>query len=247
MGRRYRKPPLEQFVCEFRFEPGSPWDLTIPGLIYERLQGDFPKRKQEARYESRLKKAKQGLEHEVTKSEQIKLLNESENAFVQIGQNLIAVVHLRPYPGWEEFLPMINRGLEVYKEVARPVGINRIGLRCVNLVRIPDSKVELEQYFDFYPHLGKRLPNEIGTFLSGVEFGFNEGRDILRLQIQTAVSENPQAETDILLDLDYFLGISGSIGFEDMDKWLSIAHGRVEDAFEGSITGKARELFEEEV
>jgi uncharacterized protein (TIGR04255 family) len=80
-----------------------------------------------------------------------------------------------------------------------------------------------------------------------VEFGFNEGRDILRLQIQTAVSENPQAETDILLDLDYFLGISGSIGFEDMDEWLSIAHGRMEDAFEGSITGKARELFEEEV
>ncbi len=158
MGKRYRKPPLEQFVCEFRFEPGSPWDLTIPGLIYERLQGDFPKRKQEARYESRLKKAKQGLEHEVTKSEQMKLLNESESALVQIGQNLIAVVHLRPYPGWEDFLPMINRGLEVYKEVARPAGINRIGLRCVNLVKIPDSKVELEQYFDFYPHLGSDFP-----------------------------------------------------------------------------------------
>ncbi|MGC8838175.1 MAG: hypothetical protein ACP5UM_07135 [Anaerolineae bacterium] len=41
MGRKYKDPPLMEAVCEFRLAADSPWDLTIPGLIYEKLYAAF--------------------------------------------------------------------------------------------------------------------------------------------------------------------------------------------------------------
>lgn len=38
MGRRYKKAPVIEVLCEFRFKPGSSWDLTVPGLVYERIR-----------------------------------------------------------------------------------------------------------------------------------------------------------------------------------------------------------------
>ncbi|MDR7478213.1 MAG: TIGR04255 family protein, partial [Armatimonadota bacterium] len=33
-------------VCEFRLGRAVRWDLTVPGLLYERLKGEFPEREQ---------------------------------------------------------------------------------------------------------------------------------------------------------------------------------------------------------
>lgn len=38
--RQYRNLPIEEAVCEFRFAPGSAWNLTVPGLFYEKIK-DF--------------------------------------------------------------------------------------------------------------------------------------------------------------------------------------------------------------
>jgi uncharacterized protein (TIGR04255 family) len=46
MTRTYNKPPLIEAVCDFRFSSPQPWDWTIPGLFYERIQSDFPNKNQ---------------------------------------------------------------------------------------------------------------------------------------------------------------------------------------------------------
>src|SRR2546425_12443479 len=46
MGRQYLNPPLVEAVCEFRFLPDTQWDLTIPGLMYEKIQDRFPHKEQ---------------------------------------------------------------------------------------------------------------------------------------------------------------------------------------------------------
>ncbi|QMS90513.1 hypothetical protein HUN01_24125 [Nostoc edaphicum CCNP1411] len=38
--RQYPNPPIEEAVCEFRFAPDPAWNLTIPGLFYEKIK-DF--------------------------------------------------------------------------------------------------------------------------------------------------------------------------------------------------------------
>ena len=77
----------------------------------------------------------------------MQFLQEDEGAMVQVGPNLVAVNHLKPYSNWETFKQMIARSLEAYKKVADPQAINRIGLRYINRIEIPDQrKVEIEDY-----------------------------------------------------------------------------------------------------
>ena len=44
MRRQYQNPPLREAACEFIFQPGTPWDLANPGLIFSELRDQFPRR-----------------------------------------------------------------------------------------------------------------------------------------------------------------------------------------------------------
>ena len=39
--RRYRNPPIDEAVCEFRFGSSPDWDLTIPGKLHAALASDY--------------------------------------------------------------------------------------------------------------------------------------------------------------------------------------------------------------
>ena len=43
MKRRYREPPIKEAACHLQFAAGSPWDMTMPGLIYQEMRDRFPK------------------------------------------------------------------------------------------------------------------------------------------------------------------------------------------------------------
>jgi len=44
-GRKYRKPPVVEALCEIYFA-GSNWDETVPGRFYDRVKDNFPVKRQ---------------------------------------------------------------------------------------------------------------------------------------------------------------------------------------------------------
>lgn len=244
MGRKYKNPPIIEALCEFQFSPSSPWDLAIPGLVYQKVQSEFPKRRQAKQVEVGLRAGTEGVEQQVRTTDRMQFLREDERVLIQVGQNLLAINHLKPYPAWEGFLPLIRRGFDTYCAVAKPTGIQRIGLRYINRIELPGPKVELEDFFSFYPFLGPTLPQDFGAFIVGVDIHYENGRDGLRLQSVNTQPDQP-GTIAILLDLDYSLRQPGGVGLEAVFQWVDTAHDRVEKVFEGCITDKLRELFEE--
>lgn len=244
MGRKYKKPPIIEALCEFRFEPGEEWDITFPGLFYEKVRDNFPKKKSSRRMQFRaISEAEEPhIRQEIV--EFIQFLRQDEKALVQIVPNLLAVNHLKPYPTWNEFRPIILNSLSKYREIANPKGIMRIGLRYINRIELPGERVELEDYFDFYPHLGSELPKEHGPFIVGIQLIYEDGRDILKLEMASEKYQPPRGLT-MLFDLDYFLSKPDGISMDNIEEWIEIAHTRVEETFEACITEKVRKLFEE--
>lgn len=244
MGRKYKNAPIIEALCEFQFSPTSPWDLAIPGLVYEKIQRDFPKRRQVKHLDVDVSAKSEGVEQEVRTTDRIQFLRHDEKALIQVSQNLLAVNHLRPYPTWEGFLPLIRKGFDAYYEVAKPVSIQRIGLRYINRIELPGPKVKLEDYLAFYAFLGPDLPQDHGPFIVGVDIPYENERDGLRLQMSSANSQKP-GMLAILLDLDYSLRRPASIGFDATFGWIEIAHSRVEEVFEGCVTDTLRRQFDE--
>ena len=146
----------------------------------------------------------------------------------------MSVAHLRPYPGWDSFVGLISGALDAYWSVAKPAGYLRVGLRYINRIALPGTRIELEEYFDFYPFVGKRLPQDQTGFLVSIHIPYEEGRDLLRLQLGSADPEQEQALA-FVLDLDYFLSQPEAVAPADVMGWLGDAHARIKDAFAGSI------------
>jgi uncharacterized protein (TIGR04255 family) len=103
--------------------------------------------------------------------------------------------------------------------------------------------IELPDYFDFYPHIGTRLPQQHGPFICGLQLPFDDERDLVRVQLADQPRDNGRAV--FLLDIAYFLNIAGSVRFEDALDWFGTAHDRVEVVFEGCIKDGLRENFGE--
>ncbi|MFH0809701.1 MAG: TIGR04255 family protein [Pseudomonadota bacterium] len=245
MAKKYAKPPLVEAICEFRFEQGAPWDMAVPGLVYEQLKGDFPKRRRAAELENTVEAGPGGLSYEITKTERVQFWKEDETSLVQIGPNRLAVNVLKPYPGWTSFLPLIERSLDVYRGTAEPKALFSLSLHYRNHIDFANDAVQLRDNFNYYPFTGPELSfSKHGTFLVGIEVPYEDERDLLKIEMASRASVKP-ATLALRLDLDYYLGRSKEVNFGGSRDWLDLAHGRLEHAFEACLKDKLRASFEQ--
>ena len=244
MGSKYKNPPIIEALCEFQFAPDSPWDLVKPGLVYEKVRDTFPKRRQARQLSVGISASREGVEQEVRTTDRVQFLREDEKALVQVGPHLLAVNHLKPYPSWQEFLPLIERGLRAYCDVVGPESIHRVGVRYINRFEVAGQRFELEDYVEFRPFVGPNLPKEHGPFIVGIQVPYEGSRDILKIQLTSARVETLDTAA-MMLDLDYFLAKPGEIALDNVLEWVDAAHNRIEEAFEACITDRLRQMFEE--
>jgi uncharacterized protein (TIGR04255 family) len=242
---KYAKPPIVEVVCEFRFVPGAPWDSAIPGLVYAHLRGDFPKRRMFRSLESQVSPSEGGIQQQIHLAERVQFLREDEKAFVQVGPDFLAINHLAPYPSWEGVRPLIQQAFNAYREVAKPTGLRRIGLRYINRIEFPTKPVHFSEFLNFYPHTGAVLPGGIADFVFGVVSPFEQERDALRLQLNCAEMSGVDLLA-ALLDLDYFLARSQAITMDEALGWVDVAHDHVLTTFEACLTERSRAMFEPE-
>jgi len=243
MERKYQKPPIVEVVCEFRFIPSEPWDLTVPGLVYGRMRKNFPIRRQVRKTEMLEVRDAAEIRPEIRIQDWMRFLREDEKAFVQIGPDLIAVNHLEPYPTWEGFEPIVHQCFEEYSDTTKPKGVRRIGLRYINRIELASEQIELEDYFLIYPHVGPDLPQQFPVCIAGIEVPYQDGRDTLRLQLTSAEPKAP-GNVAFLLDLDYFLARAEALEITSALEWVSDAHKVVQGAFEACLTDRLRKEFE---
>ena len=245
MGRRYAKSPIIEVVCEFRVDPATPWDLTTPGFIYEKISETFPHRESRVMQEVEITQQHGEVRQEVRSQERALFLAEDRRRFVQVGRHMLAVNALAPYPTWEVFFPLVEQALDALAGTADIEGLQRIGLRYINHIDIPSPGVRVDEYLEFRPYLGERLPREVAEFLLTCILPFAGGRDLCRVQsARSMTGEEDRNATRFVLDLDYFLA-KPAVRLGKALEWVRAAHERAVEAFEGCITDKARELFGE--
>ncbi len=255
MARRhhYRNPPVEEALCEFRFEPGRDWNLTIPGRLQAVLGEAYSGRPREQRAievdlglgsgpPSGLQ-FRQGLA-------KVQLVTADGKRSVGVGKDSLSVHMLRPYQrqceesraGWDEFKLRISEALDAYWKVARPKGVRRVGVRYINKLVIPSGSIELEDYLVCgLPHT-TALPETASNFVSRVEYAFpGSVRLILTLGTVPASREGVQ---ELLVDIDVIREDAEPLDRRQAISAVEELRARERMVFESVITDKARRLFD---
>ena len=245
MIKAYRNPPLIEAVCDFRIMPDSPWDLTIHGLIYDKIKKSFPHKEQRLIKEFEMNQGSKGIEQQIRVSERSVFLTEDKTIFVQVGPHLLAVNCLKPYPRWERFKPKIEEAFNALISSTEVKGLARIGHRVINRIEIPLSSLLLDDYFEFRPLLGSNLPQNMASFILGCVLPFNNNRDFCKIQLTNGIPDVSGHEA-FFLDIDYSMEKSEGIPFSNALGWVEEAHKQVKNIFEGCITDRLRDVFQEE-
>lgn len=245
MGKKYKNPPIVEAFCEFRFDPKSTWDLTIPGLIYEQLKAEFPIRQPRKVIGVKISsKELDEITHTIQPQDIIQLRSESAPVLIQVGEHLLTINHLAPYSSWSAFSPHIKKSFETYREVANPVGLTRIGLRYINRIELEQDEYDFRP-FEFRPQLPSAITNPVQGFILGIELEYEKKCDVLRIQL-TSTNASTDNQKAYLLDLDYFLQQSTSIDIDRALEWVEKAHSNLEEAFEKCITNELRQQLGED-
>jgi uncharacterized protein (TIGR04255 family) len=247
--RSYRKPPVVEALCEIYFA-GSEWDETIPGIFYERIRKDFPHKRQRSIQEAQITL---GPEQAAAGVRQLppwmQFISDEKHRMIQLAQDLLVVNQLAPYPHFEEWEADVYRALGIYRELAQPRNLVRLGLRYINRVLIPEKLVRMGDYFTIYPNLPPRLGGLHGSFLVRVEVpqATQDGGHTVVITFGTAPPPLPQEGVHaFLLDLYDILMANTPVDEEVIRKEIRCAHDNIVVAFEDSVTDKLRALFEPE-
>jgi uncharacterized protein (TIGR04255 family) len=186
----------------------------------------------------------EGTQQKTNRADRVRLVSADGSRAIQLGEGFLSINRLPPYISWEDFIPSVHEAVAAYVEIAKPKGIARIGLRYLNRVFLPPHD-DIAEYFAFHLKPPALETGQLRGFIAGTQWSFADDRDGLRIQLGDEVSSRPPMR-QLLLDLDYFLGSPDAVSIDGVDSWLADAHDRIQEAFESSITDKARELFASE-
>ncbi len=250
--RRYKNPPIEEALCEFRFEPGRDWDLTVPGKLQAELGNEYTGKPQQGKVvEVELDTQKGGSPNLRYREgfSKVQLVTKDGKRMVGVGQDVLSIHMLRPYQdpsnpkasGWDEFKPKIVTALKAYESVSEPVGVRRIGIRYINKIVVPEKNVKVEEYLKCALPVVNGLPDRLSNFMSRVDYAYKDG---VHLVLSQGLAGAQTDHIGFLLDLDVIWETTEPI---TLDEALEKTHGlriRERDAFESVITDKARELFD---
>ena len=252
--RRYKSPPIEEAVCEFRFRPGDEWDLTIPGKLQARISQDYSGKPQEQRVVDVALHTAAGQPSELKFGEglaKVQLVTRDGKRKVGVGRDVLSIHMLRPYQspassgggGWEEFRPRIERALDAYWHVAAPKGVSRIGVRYINkiVVSVSQAPVRIEDYLNCAPPDVEGLPDSMTNYVCRAEYRCDD--DTLLVLSHGTVSA-PQGYVGFLLDIDVIYKTDDLSEREQSLEKTAFLRALERDLFEVLITDKARKLFD---
>ena len=249
---RYKNPPIEEALCEFRFKPGRDWNLTIPGKLQTEFGDEYTGKPREHIVVEVGLEAREGKPSNVRYGEglaRVQLVTKDGKRMVGVGRDVLSVHMLRPYQdsartdggGWDEFRPRISEALGAYWKVAEPLGVDRIGIRYINQIIIPQKTVKVASYLKCALSEVSELPNLLKNFMSRVEYAYPDGVSLVLSQGSIDASSD---HVGFLLDLDVIWGSTEPVARDEALAKVRDLRGRERVAFETVITDKAREIFD---
>ena len=244
MTKQYRTPPIIEAVCEFRFPPTVPWDLTIHGLMFAKIEKEFPNKSQHLVQNIEFAQTHEGLRQQVSTNEQSVFSTDDKRILIQLGSHILAINCLEPYPTWEKFKPQIQTAFTTLTGIVEVKELESISYRILNRIVIPQSPINLSDYFEFRPFLGEQLPHQPINFVLACSLEFYDGRDICQMQLTNSVP-NVMSSVAFILDFNYFLAKPRAISALEALEWVDAAHLKLNEIFEGCITDQLRAVFNE--
>jgi uncharacterized protein (TIGR04255 family) len=245
--KQYKNLPIEEVVVGINFTEDSPWDITFPGLLFEKIKDSFSEKEQLNRLVLNLGIREGSLETKQVIGEMPSFSTPDKTMRIELTRDSLVIRHLKPYIGWDRFMEVIKKVLGARWGIADATTAN-LELLYTNKFKF-EGAVDLSQtYLNIFPGLkGKLDAVQYTAFITGImgEASNMVGTeclpdDIIRIE---AVSVS---ELTVALNLLFFNNKIRYSQAKEVSGWLQRAHEALNQVFEASITEEIRKTFGDE-
>lgn len=198
---RLDQPPIIEAVVEIQCDLPPALDLLrIQDQAKSRFRNGYPKARRQV-VQSHELHVQPATPSEVGA---MQFLTEDEKQLVQIRVEGYSFNRLAPYSSLDDYLPEIERTYGIFRELAEPIQIRRIGLRYINRLLLPtiDGRVDLSDYLRVSPH----LPDENTLLFLGF-FNQHSAVEVAtgnRVNITLAMESLERDRLPLIFDIDAF-------------------------------------------
>jgi len=149
---------------------------------------------------------------------------------------------LAPYERWEPFRDLARSFWNVYRAATKPKSVARIAVRYINQIGLPETPIELKDYFRTSPEISPDLPQQIDGFFMQVRLPQKDIGAAVILNQTIAPPTKPNV-ISVILDIDIFREETMPDDDNAIWEYFETLHSRKNEIFEACITDRARELF----
>jgi len=248
----YKKNPLEQVLCQFRYTPILSIDSKLPADFQDFIREDFP-----------LYEEIQGFQQDITAGINLQLVDLSINPITNINamKNYVFMTEDRnwridltrdyislatkKYERWEDFLKRLQRPLSALCEIYKPSNYTRLGLRYINLFKRSNLDLKSASWKDliqepFAGILSSKISEYVKGFDSIIELDLPD--DFGKVRISAALVKDINNEICFLLDNDFY--IDQKVVISDALKYLNVLNNNSTNLLHYAIKQKLHNAME---
>ena len=241
--KEYKSSPIIEALVEVHFSQ-TKTDFTVWADFNNRLKKSYPIVEElfTPKVELRIAQDGKSREEKISQEKLLRFYKKDKTQLVQANKDFVSVNKLKPYSGYEKFIADAERVLKNYIDLTSPKLINRIAMRYINQIIIPETNIELSDYFRFMPQIPDEVTQGINNVLLQIQFALRNSHHQIMTSLRSDIS-SIEEQTVFFLDIYDMLPINNEAGMSVILKTLNEGHENIERVFEGFITDKARKLF----
>jgi uncharacterized protein (TIGR04255 family) len=243
--RHYRKPPITEAIIDLQVAPSPGEKLSVLDHLNTKEPESYPQKDPIFEMTGVFEFQPTGLGSTQSQRRQAgyRYANKDGNQVWQARLGGFTFSQLAPYDRWEPFRDEARRRWGDYRRSLAPECVNRIAVRYVNRIDIPNGSVDLKDYFRTSPEIAPEVQQSLSGFFMRLQIPQTDIKGEV-LFTQTIVPPQREGSVSVVLDIDLFRTLD--IPKDDEDLWglFEILHDRKNEVFEASITDRTRELFQ---
>jgi uncharacterized protein (TIGR04255 family) len=245
LDRHYDHAPITEAIIELSCV--LPTDVTLEDLTHVVDRQVFTSEGQAVLISGRIEVGPNGIKGD-TSGEQIGHLYRRNDGLrvIQSRLNGFAYSVLAPYDRWETFSAEAWEHWQVYKDIARPTKVSRLGVRFINKIDIPQASIEIKDYLRTAVDVSPYLPQVTASYFLQVVvplLTFDASATIT----STVLPPSSSDATSLILDIDTWRLLDVSVDDDAESGRLQEALNDLRAAknfvFEACITDATRGLI----
>jgi uncharacterized protein (TIGR04255 family) len=239
----YPNPPIAEALVELRFEFGRPWKDVQDPLVEAFAKTHSGNRRKLESYQvsAAWKDGTVASQAGATFSKWL-LPDPTGRRLIGIGDDVLSVHVVAPYPGWAKFRPAIDEAFREYVTIAQPRGLTQAVVRYIDQILIPEG-AELEDYFTALPKALPSQPKALTSFQVTTEAidPSTRVRSVLTMVTGPYTGEGRRV---VVYDLNLTHDFPAKTPISAWGAMVELLHTRQRSIFEESITQTTRALFQ---